>query len=404
MNKDLSTYLKSKHLSRLFKLLKDKYVSIGRYSGVVTITNLTKDECKDIGDLLGKTIKVGSSVRVSFKELTRKINETRFQGFTWDELFKYYFNETILTKKELINNDELSYEAIIDKVLSKYNNLDKLKDIKNKDNELSRILRLNYHKDKELFYKDLDNIFNLLSHIPNKNTNLSIYASITSNPHYLDLNTRTSNLYLKFLCYIYNEDYPNTNDKRINILIKHNIYVDSLSNYIITYNLCGNEILDIFMKNKQIFNLNLSNALNMDIIDSKEKRVYIFENPSILNSLSNTRYPIIITSGNPNLTLYKVLDKLVECGNKLYYNGDFDPEGLLIADNLKKRYKDLQLFCYNKCDYINSISNEIINKSRLNKLNKVQSKELSIVKDLLITSKKSGYQEKNIDNIKKFMN
>ena len=58
MNKDLSIYLKSKHLSRLMNLLKDKYVSIGRYSGVVTITNLTKDECKDIGDLLGKTIKV----------------------------------------------------------------------------------------------------------------------------------------------------------------------------------------------------------------------------------------------------------------------------------------------------------------------------------------------------------
>lgn len=401
MNKELSTYLKSKHLSRLLKLLKDKFISIGRYSGVVSISNLTKEECIDIGDLLGKTLKIGSTLKVSYKELTRKINETRFQGFTWDGLFKCYFNEEILTKKEKRKLVISSYESMISELLSKYK-LD-IPGIKDSNSKIYRLLKSNYNKDNNLLYSDLDNIFNLLSNMPKSSINLSIYASTTGNPHYLDLNTRTSNLYLKLLCYINNEEYPTTNDKRIELLARYNIYVDSLSNYIITYNLCGNEILDIFYNNKQIFNMNLSNVLSMDRIDSKEKRVYIFENPSILNSLANTNYSIIITSGNPNITLYKVLDKLVLSGNKLYYNGDFDPEGLLIADNLKKRYKELELICYNKDDYINSISSETINKSRLNKLNKIESEELSIIKDLLVLNKKAGYQEKNIDNIKEFM-
>ena len=43
---------------------------------------------------------------------------------------------------------------------------------------------------------------------------------------------------------------------------------------------------------------------------------------------------IIVTNGNPNLAVFSLINKLDN--HELYYNGDFDPEGLLVADRLKE--------------------------------------------------------------------
>lgn len=58
--------------------------------------------------------------------------------------------------------------------------------------------------------------------------------------------------------------------------------------------------------------------------------------------------PVIISSGNPNYAFYKVLEKLIKTGNEIYYNGDFDPEGLVIASNLYQKFSQIKFFCYHK--------------------------------------------------------
>lgn len=83
----------------------------------------------------------------------------------------------------------------------------------------------------------------------------------------------------------------------------------------------------------------------------------------------------------------------------MYYNGDFDPEGLVIADKLKCRYPNLELFCYDKDDYDACLSDNDISASRLKKLDKINSGELNLMKELLRTKKKTRYHEKNINKI-----
>lgn len=122
----------------------------------------------------------------------------------------------------------------------------------------------------------------------------------------------------------------------------------------------------------------------------------------MLESLKDLNYPIIITSGNPNLALFTLLNKL-EANNKLYYNGDFDSEGLLIADKLKQKYTNLELFCYTSEDYKNTKANIKINESRIKKLNNIKIKDLYLIKELIKQNKCAGYQEKNIDRIRNFM-
>lgn len=80
--------------------------------------------------------------------------------------------------------------------------------------------------------------------------------------------------------------------------------------------------------------------------------VFVVENPAvfgeIVDSLEATEYrgaldavrmPIIVcTSGFPSLAALKLLDQLVELGTEIYYSGDFDENGLVIADSILRRY------------------------------------------------------------------
>ena len=407
MSEELAKYLKSKKgLNRLIIELKNKYISLGRYSGVVTLKKLTKEESIDISNLLGRRINEGETLKTSYKEITKKILETKYSSFNWEELLNSYCDEKIINKKKLLElNDKNEYD-FFQNILN--NNKDKiyvdeLRKIINEKNELYVTLKQRYNKDKSKLESDLNKILLLLNNIQQEPTPLPVYSVITGNPHYLDLNTRECSLFLKFLSYIYKEELPNDNEGKINLLSKINVYTDPISNYVITYKLRGNNVLDELSDNKEIINLNLLNILKLKEIDTKEKKVYIFENPAMLNSLYELDVPIIITSGIPNMSLYKVLEKLENSNNELYYNGDFDPEGLLIADKLKKRFPKLKLFCYEEDDYVNSKSKEVISDSRIKKMDRLEEENLQTIKDLLLKNKRSAYQEKNIDRIVKFI-
>jgi len=407
MSEELAQYLKSKKgLNRLFQKLKEKYVSLGRYSGVITLNNVTKEESIDIGNLLGYRVNEGDNIRTSYKELTKKFLETKYSDFSWEELLNSYFGENIISKKELLEiNDKNEYDFFKNILDNNKDNIyiNNLRKIINEKTEIYRLLKKRYNKNKTNLEIDINNTLLLLDNIPKEPTPLAVYSVITGNPHYLDLNTSESNLFLKFLSYIRNEEYPQENEGKINLLSEINVYTDPISNYVIMYKLRGNDILNKLSDNKEIVNLNLLNILNLKELDTIEKKVYIFENPAMLNSLHELDVPIVITSGIPNLSVYKVLEKLEESGNELYYNGDFDPEGLLIAEKLKRRFPKLKLFCYEKEGYNNIKSNKRISESRLKKLNLINETELQIVKELLLKNKYSAYQEKNIERIKEYI-
>ena len=101
MSEELARYLKSKKgLNRLFIKLKEKYVSLGRYSGVITLNNVTKEESIDIGNLLGYRVNEGDNIKTSYKELTKKFLETKYYDFNWEELLNSYFDQKIISKKK----------------------------------------------------------------------------------------------------------------------------------------------------------------------------------------------------------------------------------------------------------------------------------------------------------------
>ena len=407
MSKELANYLKSKvGLNRLLIKLKDKYISLGRYSGTVELEKITPQEAEDLSNFLGRTIKPNTKIKISYREIEKKLQQTKYREYSWKEVFHNYFNETLITKKQeqfLKQESEITFfKKLIDKnKKNKY--IDKLKIGLKEGSSIYPNLKQRFYKDSQELENTINNILLLLENIPVEPQNLAVYASITGNPHFLDFNTSTSHLFFKILCFILDKEEPKETFQKIELLSEINIYTDALSNYVITYGLCGSLLIENFYNNHQSLNLNLENLLNIEQVDTQQKRVYIFENPSMLMALKDLEEAIIITSGIPNLAVYRLLDKLVASHNTLYYNGDFDPEGLLIAEILKKRYPELILFDYTKEDYVAIRSKEYRKSSRLKKLSKVNSQELSELKNCLLKERYSAYQEKNIIKIREYM-
>ena len=84
--------------------------------------------------------------------------------------------------------------------------------------------------------------------------------------------------------------------------------------------------------------------------------------------------------------------------HNFYYHGDFDPEGLLIAQRLKERYgESLQLWNYRADWYERYLSDVNLSEVRMKKLEKVYLPELLEVKMQMQKRKRAAYQEAMLD-------
>lgn len=408
---EFTKYFKEqKGYDRLIDKIYQKYRSISTFSGTIKLENLTKEESLALSRFFGVTYKEGETVKVSVKKFIKVMENSKYTDFDIHILVEEYLNKKLLTsieEKEILSNEERDYyEEIIN--ANKGIGSDWLKNVITKKENPYKQIQKRYVKNKTALKKELTNILNLVNHLPKQKMLLPIYSSThTKDPHYLDLDNIHSFLYFHALAYIDKTSYPSTREEKIKLLAKYNIEIDYLSNFAITYNLFSDkEYINKFSENKESLILNIQNIMNTNIFDTSSKKVFIFENPSILSEIiaRNVEASVIIASGFPNMSVHLLIEKLIKTNNQLYYNGDFDPEGLLIAEKLKEKYGDsLVLFCYCEMDYTNCISREEINETRLKKLEKVNSTELSKIKTLLQKNKHSAYQENNKDRIINFI-
>lgn len=99
--------------------------------------------------------------------------------------------------------------------------------------------------------------------------------------------------------------------------------------------------------------------------------------------------------------MYELLDKFEN--HVFLYHGDYDPEGLLIADKLKQKYTNLELILYNEELFEKSKSDKKINPSRIKILDNVSSIPLQEITKMIKKTNTVGYQEKVISDIIKYL-
>lgn len=125
------------------------------------------------------------------------------------------------------------------------------------------------------------------------------------------------------------------------------------------------------------------------------KSVYIVENPAVFSTLVRAWPDAAVICGNGQIRLATlVLLDLFDDETTFFYAGDFDPEGLVIAQRLKERFGErLHFWNYQKKYYEECHSNVVISEKSLKKLEKIYVTELQEIREALRQEKKAAYQE-----------
>lgn len=399
---------------RTLQKMREKYESLGTLGGTVVLTNL-KEEEKDA--LTGFFRKNYNKKNASFKidTFVKALECTRFAGVDFSKVLEGYFGEKLLSKKEEKAIYESEKQAYFNSIIMDFRDTRAEKWLQHifetKENAY-RILSQRYDEDRENLTEILTNVctaYNGLSFDENNTTRLALFSSIiTKDPHCLDMGTETGNLLVYAICYSLNIKYPDNAEELNEILYKAGIIRDEVSNYTLCSGLLAysngkeHEGWRGFYEAEEPLQVSLWNISRLEKIISPAGRVYVFENPTVFSEvLYNTRDKkpsIVCTFGNFKLASLIILDKLVEAGAKIYYSGDFDPEGIIMADKLKHRYgQNTILWRYDEKEYMRIKSSVELTESRIKKLDNVRSEELKSIVEIIKVNKRAAYQELLID-------
>lgn len=179
---------------------------------------------------------------------------------------------------------------------------------------------------------------------------------------------------------------------------------DDISNFVMISGICAwkknGEIhagMEGFCMEGDMVQVPLSVIAGWEKAACPNQRIYIVENPSVFAILcrkwQGTR-ACMCMNGQPRLSALLLLDLLAEAGVKVYYAGDFDPEGLLIAQKLRQYYPgEFQYWNMSEKVYEQSRSDEKISEKRLKMLDRITDVDLLETAEAIRRSRLAGYQE-----------
>ena len=423
MEKALEIINSNKIYREIFKNVMKKYKQYSKITGYFNI-NPKNNEEMDILASFDTNVYNNKKAKIKSKDV-EKLFTKKLKNFDFLQLLSVVTKEELITNKqvrEILVNNEVEFFSTLIKFCE--NGIGKEWIIAALQKKL-----YGYPSIKKLYKKALDesninylkedlikciNAINNLPYLENKYESLAIFsARHTKDPHFFDKDSIYGKLLINALVYKdsqgVNKNEINNIDKLNKLYYRFGLLKDEISNstciYKLTGELEGNRIDFLNMINEP-FNISLSNIQKLDHITCKNNRVFIFENPAVFQSIiqdTDIDESIICTSGQLNLSSYMLLNKIKNL-DKIYYAGDFDPEGLQIADKLKDLYKDkVEFMLYDEKYYEKIISDKELDLKRIGKLKSIKDKDLKYICDSLRKYKKAAYQELLIDEYKQYI-
>lgn len=405
----------NKGFKRAFEKIRDKYKSLGTLGGTIVLNNLTELEKDALSGFFRKDYyKKSTSIKV--EKFIKALDNTKFSALDFEVILEKYFGEKLLSKKEerIIYEEErnIYFQEIIDTIEGEKGCNWFFSILESKENAY-RIINQKYDENKELLKINLISVFkalDIISFEKSKTMRLALLAStITRDPHWFDYDRDAGKLLVLALEYFLKVPCRENAEELAETLYSAGIIKDEVSNYtlcsgVLAYDYHGkiHEGWRGFYNKGEPLQVSLWNISKIHRIISPKGKVFVFENPTVFSEIlyrtSNLKPALVCTFGNFKLASLILLDKLVESGAVIYYSGDFDPEGIVMADKLKQRYKNkLILWRYSVEDYLSIISKVQLTSLRLNKLKKLNSSELINIYGVIKKYNCAAYQEMLID-------
>lgn len=415
--KECVSYFKNNRgYKNIFQQMREKWRSYGKISGNIILNNPILEEREAIKKFLG-IVSDNKKIKFKMSDFEKGLKESRFNNVELIELLEEYFQEKIIYQKDekkIIEEEKIRFfENIREKL--------KIESIYSE--EIKKLLDTIILEKSYLFKYGEDNfetermIFlslkavNYLSNLDERIKIAILGAEIAKSPHYFDRGSIAGNFLIYLLCLLFNIEETKGAENILEVYYKANIEVDSVSNYVACFGIRLYTKLEEhgayseFIKNSEEYLVTLSNLSKIVKADSDNKKVFIVENQMVFSYLcecfKNRNVSILCTSGQLKTAALILIDMLCEAGCKIYYFGDFDPEGIEIAEKLIQRDKNIVPWCFSKENYKISISENIISDERLKKLDKIENTYFKELIEEIKIEKKAGYQELLLDKMVK---
>ena len=405
---------------KVLKGFRKKYSSYGRFGGKVVLKNLKSQDIEELEGFFGKSFHGQKSVTVSAEKFRQALEASRYKTITPECLLENFFEEPLRGKQE----QKLLREREKEKIWQKF-----LNDYKGTAIERAAELLRNIVKDSDSQeLAEWDRTMRLGSemynHLPYRQDNklyLAVFAAmLTGNPHAFDNGTVAGNflyqmiqmdLEIRKIKIEFSEIFPAY--KRQKSYLMAGIMLDDISNYAMLYQVQavkkdGNlhKGMEGFASEQHIVQVPLAVIAEWESLHCPQDEIYIVENPSVFAVLCgkektrNARRAYMCMNGQPRLAGLMVLDLFAKSGIRVYYAGDLDPEGILIAQKLSQYYKgEFHYWHMETADYEKCRSEEVISPKRMKILERITDGRLKPVVDRIEEYGTAGYQEMLVEEM-----
>lgn len=405
--------------NRIWKVILEgfcsKYRSYGRFSGTVVVRNLSPGDIDELEGFFAENFHGRKSASVSAEKFIRALSRSRFGDVRPEEVLEKFFGSHLMGKADMKALREKKISTIENDFSEAFSGTDAASLLNGFEDIVRNIFKISIYNcgEEELDeWKNLlwmsGRIYNSLPYRSDTRCYLPVFAAeITGNPHAFDTGTGNGNLLYRVIQMDLmqrkidveaKEDFPAY--KRQKSYLLAGIMIDDISNYAVLYNVRGikkngeaHRGMEGFCRERDIVQIPLNVLSELDRIECVNNELFVAENPAVFAALSRDA-SCMCMNGQPRLAGLMLLELAEKSETKVFYSGDFDPEGLLIAQKLSGFYKGKFSFLHmSEEDYMMSMSDEELSERRLKMLEKITDPEIAATARRIKEHRKAGYQE-----------
>ncbi|MHC5268410.1 DUF2399 domain-containing protein [Enterococcus sp. LJL98] len=385
-----------------FSLLAKRYSSYETFGGYIRYDELGTVDKFPIKEFLGLSqIEYENKTKFSVKKF--KIHYARSvlaENNSLEEVIEYFTGQKLVTKKELMKEEFLKrkeFDFLVIKILGDKTNL-------LSEPTCSNLFK-KWRKDESTI-ESLEKAKYALDRLPDTYMQLPYFSNqLFQNAHELDVNTLTGEVFNSMLKQLFKlsndtrrseyskvemseEMYTHVNlmrgDHTIHAFVQ-GIYSDGPS---MTWNIHGKERDSWVVRKGQ--------ALEATNLYTKKNKIFVVENDGVFQILTEMfpTLPFLSTSGQPNYTVLKIIEKLVVSGTMIYYSSDLDPNGLSMAQNILKLFpRHVKIVGMNKELYDCKLKTKALTIHQLRLLDNILVPDFQELKQEMYRVKKAVEQE-----------
>lgn len=407
----INYYKNSSAYRKMCKDLMMKYKRYGRLTGRISLKDYTDKQKVKIADFVGESVAdLGSKNDVSVAKIKSAHLDTKYGDYD----LAYLASEvTGIGLSVDSDGSKPSKEAIKETIRDEIRQL--LSAVR--PDVLDEIMDKIYYENKykEISLGDIYFLGNAIEKINQRagqfdgvNFDNYIYlavfaAEITSNPYEFDEGTVLGDWLFRILALTYGDkpagmsymEYRDRVFEHYGILLDDIFHFLSVNHMLARSNGEVNSVWSASCRNQVSWKAPLKHILKMDLIYPElGDALILVENASvfyILSAIFNS-LPIVCFHGKLRKSIWTFMDKLSKDA-KVYYAGDFDPEGLKMADDLKQAYGDMiDLSLMRMKYYEGSKPRTKIKPANLDILDKIRDEKLKEVAEAIKDTKLVGHQ------------